>query len=153
MTAEATRLSLTVQFACDTAGLPDRGRMRTWVRAALRARAPGSATITLRFTDEAEARVLNRDYRHKDYATNVLSFPYAPAPDLAGDLVLCRQVLAREAQAQGKTLTAHCAHLLVHGVLHLQGYDHETGEADALAMETEERRILARLGFADPYAT
>jgi len=145
-------LSLAVQFACEADGLPPRARLRSWVRAALRAAAPASATITLRFVDEAEGRALNRDYRHKDYATNVLSFPYADAPELAGDLVLCRQVLEREARAQGKTLADHCAHLVVHGVLHLQGFDHETGKADAEAMEAEERRILARLGIPDPYA-
>ena len=105
--------------------------------------------------NETEGRALNRDYRHKDYATNVLSFPVelpeGVAVDWLGDLVLCAPVVAQEAISQGKTLRAHYAHLVVHGVLHLLGFDHQN-ERDAERMEAEERRILALLGIADPYA-
>lgn len=152
------RLSLSVQYACSEESLPVRAQLRRWVSAACLAAngADAFAEITLRFVDAEEGRVLNREYRgrgqaSKDYATNVLSFPYAPAPQLAGDLVLCRPVVLREAQEQGKPLQAHVAHLVVHGMLHLQGFDHET-DADAERMEVQERIILARFGFADPYA-
>jgi probable rRNA maturation factor len=94
--------------------------------------------------------VLNNDYRGKDYATNVLSFPYDTEPVVTGDLVICPAVVAREAAEQNKPLAAHYAHLTVHGMLHLQGRDHETDE-DAQAMEDEEREILAALGYPDPY--
>lgn len=152
------RLSLTVQYACHAEGLPLRAQLRRWVNAAWLARktaAPGSAEITLRFVDAEEGRTLNREYRgqgraEKNYATNVLSFPYAAPPHLAGDLVLCRPVVLREAAEQGKPTPAHVAHLVVHGMLHLQGFDHET-DAEAEIMEAHERDILARLGFADPY--
>jgi len=105
--------------------------------------------VTLRFVAEAEGRRLNREFRGKDYATNVLTFVYAERP-LAGDIVICAPVVAREARSQGKDVDAHHAHLVVHGLLHLQGLDHETG-AEARAMEARERAILARLGFLDPY--
>jgi probable rRNA maturation factor len=150
MTAEAPTLSLSVQYALDRTGLPTRAELRRWARAALLQ----DAEVTLRLVDEAEGRQLNHDYRGKDYATNVLSFEYGADPDsgaIAGDIVLCAPVVAREAAAQGKPLSAHYAHLVVHGMLHLQGYDHETGEADALAMEAVERFIMQRLGFPDPY--
>jgi probable rRNA maturation factor len=98
---------------------------------------------------EAEGRRLNRSYRGKDYATNVLSFPYARRP-LQGDIVICAPVVAREARTQGKAVRVHHAHLLVHGLLHLMGLDHER-DADATRMEKRERRILAALGFPDPY--
>ncbi len=170
MSQRATQLSLCVQFACGDEGLPrsiarnfpTRSQIRSWVQSALRSQkgetakigntAVRTAQITVRFVDEDEGRTLNRDYRGKNYATNVLSFPYEEAPNLMGDLVLCLPVLQAEAKAQKKTVRAHCAHLLVHGVLHLQGYDHETGDADAEYMEALECRILARLGFANPYA-
>ena len=106
----------------------------------------------MRFVDADEARRLNRDYRHRDYATNVLSFPYAREPVVCGDLVLCAPVVAREAAEQGKPLEAHYAHLIVHGLLHLQGYDHETSARQAAEMESRERRVLHALGYPDPYA-
>jgi probable rRNA maturation factor len=110
------------------------------------------AEMTVRIVDAEEARQLNRDYRHKDYATNVLTFDYAQSPLVMADLVLCAPVVAQEAREQGKSLQAHYAHLLVHGSLHAQGWDHETCEADALAMEAQEVKVLAGLGFANPYA-
>ncbi len=118
-----------------------------WARAAL----VGGGEITIRLVDEDEGQALNREYRGKDYATNVLSFPYDSEPRVVGDLVICPSVVAREAAAQNKALAAHYAHLTVHGMLHLQGWDHEN-DADAQAMEDEERTILAALGFSDPYA-
>ena len=147
------RLNLSVQYACNTDGVPSRPQFRAWARAALNADGMRGGQITLRLVEADEGQTLNRDYRGKDYATNVLSFPYETEPVVIGDLVICRPVVAREAEEQGKMLEAHYAHLVVHGVLHLQGYDHETGEADAEKMEDKEREILASLGFADPYNT
>ena len=143
------RLDLSVQYACNREGVPSRADFRRWLRAA----EPGAARITVRLVDEAEGRELNRDYRGKDYATNVLSFVYDLPEEagLMGDLVLCAPVVAREAAEQGKPLAAHYAHLIVHGMLHLQGYDHED-EAQAAEMEALERDVLGRLGFPDPYA-
>jgi probable rRNA maturation factor len=140
-------LSLTVQYASDAPGLPPRWRLRRWVAAALDA----PAELTLRIVDEAEGQTLNRDYRGRDYPTNVLSFVYSEGGILAGDLVLCAPVVVREAEEQGKSLLSHYAHLVVHGVLHVRGFDHET-ETEAEAMEALEVTILARLGFNDPYA-
>ena len=125
-----------------------RHRVARWVRAALER--PGE--IAVRIVDEAEGRRLNRDFRGKDYATNVLTFDYATEPVVMADLVLCAPVVAREAQEQGKALADHYAHLLVHGALHAQGWDHETSEADAEAMEAREIAILAGLGLKNPYA-
>ena len=105
----------------------------------------------MRFVASAEGRRLNREFRGRDYATNVLTFVYGASP-LAGDVVICSAVVAQEARTQGKPLRAHYAHLVVHGLLHLQGFDHES-ESDALRMERRERRILSGLGFGDPYAT
>ena len=112
----------------------------------------------MRFVDVDEGQALNRDYRHKDYATNVLSFVYdsepvvvSALPAVVGDLVICVPVVLREAAEQGKAASAHFAHLIVHGMLHLQGYDHETGAREARRMEAREREILAGLGFPDPY--
>ena len=136
-----------MQYACNDAELPTRALLRRWVRAAQES----DAQVTIRFVAADEGRALNRDYRGKDYATNVLSFPYAPPPEMAGDLVLCPTVALAEARAQGKTGQAHFAHLVVHGMLHLQGYDHET-DADCASMEEKERGILARLGYPDPYS-
>ncbi len=140
-------LSLSLQFA-DAAHrdhLP-RHKVRRWIRHALEA----PAQITVRIVGADEGRALNRDYRHKDYATNVLTFDYAHEPLVQADLVLCAPVVEREAAEQGRTLEAHYAHLLVHGTLHAQGYDHEV-EAEALAMEALESALLLALGFADPY--
>ncbi len=128
-------------------GLPERNLLRSWIRAA----EPGAAQLTVRFVDREEGRGLNAEFRGKDYATNVLSFPYEIDPVLAGDLVLCWPVVVEEAQEQGKPVEAHCAHLIVHGVLHLQGWEHEE-DAEAEEMEQEERTILAELGYPDPYA-
>jgi probable rRNA maturation factor len=142
-------LELVVQRASRAAHIPADARLRTWARAAVTRR----ALVTLRYVAEAEARRLNRDFRGKDYATNVLTFIYdnAPRGAIAGDVVICAPVVAREARAQGKPLPAHHAHLLVHGLLHLQGYDHERDD-EAARMERRERAVLRRLGFADPYA-
>ena len=125
-----------------------RARVTRWIRAALEA----PAEITVRIVDADEGRALNRDYRRKDYATNVLTFDYQQAPTVQADLVLCAPVVAHEAREQGKTLEAHYAHLLVHGALHAQGWDHERA-ADARAMEAREIALLAALGFANPYGT
>ena len=146
-----TRLNLSVQYACNKEGLPLRPQIRSWVRAALDVDGVRGGQITVRLVDAEEGQELNRDYRGKDYATNVLSFPYDVEPVVCGDLVLCAPVVAREAGEQGKTLEAHYAHLIVHGLLHLQGYDHEAGKAQARQMEDHERTILAALGFTDPY--
>ena len=145
------RLNLSVQYACNKDDLPLRPQIRSWVRAALDVDGVRGGQITVRLVDAEEGRRLNRDYRGKDYATNVLSFPYELEPVLCGDLVLCAPVVARETDEQGKLLAAHYAHLIVHGLLHLQGYDHETGAQDARRMEDHERAILAALGFTDPY--
>jgi probable rRNA maturation factor len=107
--------------------------------------------MTVRIVDAEEGQALNSGYRHKNYATNVLTFDYAQAPVVMADLVLCAPVVALEAKEQGKTLQAHYAHLLVHGALHAQGYDHETSEADAIEMETLEMLIMASLGLPCPY--
>ena len=124
-----------------------RHKVRRWIRHAL----DSDAEITVRIVDAEEARRLNRDYRKKDYATNVLTFDYAHKPVVHADLVLCAPVIAQEALALGKDLRAHYAHLLVHGVLHAQGWEHETNEQDALAMEQRETLVLTRLGFDSPY--
>ncbi|MDP2868826.1 rRNA maturation RNase YbeY [Methyloversatilis sp.] len=146
------RLNLSVQYACPRDACPPRADVLRWLRAALDPKVVARADITVRFVDADEGRALNRDYRGRDYATNVLSFPYEQGAHLAGDLVVCQPVLATEASAQRKPFSQHAAHLIVHGTLHLQGRDHETSDADAEAMETEERRILAGLGLPDPYA-
>ena len=109
------------------------------------------AEITVRIVNLEEGQALNRSYRKKDYATNVLTFDYAQSPVVMADLVLCAPVVAQEAKAQGKTLAAHYAHLLVHGTLHAQGWDHETSLADAQAMEAHEITVLSGLGFDNPY--
>jgi len=147
-------LQLSLQFgqldnaAVHRAALP-RHAVSRWIRHAL----AREAEITVRIVDSDEGRALNRDYRHKDYATNVLTFDYSREPVVCADLVLCAPVVAQEAREQGKTLRAHYAHLLVHGTLHAQGWDHETSAADAEAMETHETVILARLGIANPYGS
>jgi len=141
-------LRLSVQYPGGTDGAPTRAQVRRWVRAACGI----PAEVTVRCVDAEEGQALNREYRGKDYATNVLSFPYESGARICGDLVLCLPVIEREAQEQGKSLEAHSAHLIVHGMLHLQGYDHETSQADAERMEAIERQILADLGYPDPYA-
>ena len=124
---------------------------RHFVTRCLRHALEQDAEITVRIVGQDEGRALNRSYRRKDHATNVLTFHYSQAPVLA-DLVLCAPVIASEARTQGKTLAQHYAHLLVHGALHAQGYDHETGAAQARHMEDRERLILQGLGWPDPYA-
>lgn len=147
-------LELDLQIA-SSAAVPSEAEFRRWCELALRQRSADSE-LTIRLVDETEGRELNRTYRHKDYATNVLSFP-ADVPDelldipLLGDLVICVPVLAREAAEQGKALDAHWAHLVIHGCLHLLGYDH-IEEAEAVEMETLEQELLAELGHPDPYA-
>ena len=140
-------LSLSVQFASNAADLPTRAQVRRWVKAALDI----DAVVTVRFVDAIEGRALNAEFRGKDYATNVLTFVYDDDDPRAGDIVLCSPVVRREAQDQGKALAAHYAHLVVHGMLHFQGLDHER-KADAAVMEAREVAILARLGVPDPYA-
>ena len=145
-------LDLSLQFgkfpdaAVHRAALP-RHSVTRWIRHAL----ASDAEITVRIVGTEEGQRLNRDYRGKDYATNVLTFDYTQAPYVTADLVLCAPVVEREAREQGKTLQAHYAHLLVHGTLHAQGYDHETSEAEAEAMEALEIEILAGLGIDNPY--
>ena len=141
-------LSLAVQYPGGKDKAPTRPQVRRWVRAACATQ----AEVTVRFVGGAEGRSLNRDYRRKDYATNVLSFPYEANERVCGDLVLCLPVVQREAREQGKPLEAHFAHLIVHGMLHLQGYDHESGQDDADRMEAAERDILKALGYPDPYS-
>ena len=141
------RLNLSVQYACNADGLPSRTQVRQWARAALE----GGGQVTVRYVDAEEGQVLNNDYRGKNYATNVLSFVYENDPLTVGDLVICAPVVAREAGEQKRALEAHHAHLVVHGMLHLQGYDHETSTADAEVMEQKEKEILAGLGYPDPY--
>ena len=146
------KLELTLQFAGFPGAAAHRAVLRRPVAARWIARALAKpAEIAVRVVGEEEGRVLNLQYRGKDYPTNVLTFDYASAPVVMADLVLCGPVIEREAREQRKTLEAHYAHLLVHGTLHAQGYDHETGEGDALEMETLEILLLATLGVANPY--
>ncbi len=139
------RLSLQFADASHRAELP-RHLVRRWLQAALAA----PAELTVRIVDAAEGLALNQSFRSQDHATNVLTFDYERAPVVVADLVLCAPVVAQEARAQGLTLQAHYAHLLVHGALHAQGFDHQTG-AEAAAMEARETALLQGLGFADPY--
>ena len=140
-------LTLSLQFADSShrASLP-RHKVARWIRAALES----PAEITVRIVGTDEGRALNRDYRAKDYATNVLTFDYAREPVVVADLVLCAPVLQKEALEAVTPLEAHYAHLLVHGTLHAQGHDHEV-DAEARAMEARETEVLRGLGFADPY--
>ena len=158
MTKGPVRLDVAVGYGVPRTGVPAAVSFRKWVAAALDGRIR-EADLAIRIVGSKEGRALNHHYRGKDYATNVLSFP-AELPEglpegvrlpLLGDLVLCAPVIAKEASAQGKPLAAHYAHLIVHGMLHLQGYDHED-EAQAAEMEALERDVLGRLGFPDPYA-
>jgi len=140
--------TLAIQFEVPAEALPRRATLARWVRAALER----ELAVTLRFVGAREGRRLNARYRGRDHATNVLTFVYDDVSPPAGDVVLCVPVLKREARAQGKTVRAHCAHLIIHGMLHLQGYDHQR-DADATRMEARETALLARLGYPDPYAT
>ncbi len=148
------RLDVFVQNRAGRSGVPLARSFEAWVRAALTGRRRGRTEVNVMVFDIDEARALNRQYRRKDYATNVLSFPYEALPHeksgLLGDLVLCAPVLAREAADQGKPLREHYAHLTMHGTLHLLGHDHET-DADAARMEALERAAMATLGMPDPY--
>jgi probable rRNA maturation factor len=145
------QLTLSLQFAkfndapLHRAALP-RHKVTRWLRAALQS----DAELTVRIVDAEEGQALNRDYRKKDYATNVLTFDYTQEPVVTADLVLCAPVVAQEAKEQNKTLEEHYAHLLVHGALHAQGWDHDE-EEDAQVMELRESDIMARLGFENPY--
>ena len=140
-------LSLSLQFAdaSHRAELP-RHKVARWIRAALES----PAEITVRIVGADEGQALNREYRAKDYATNVLTFDYAIDPVVSADLVLCAPVIAREAAELGITLQAHYAHMLVHGTLHAQGFDHEDDD-EARVMEARETVLMDELGFADPY--
>lgn len=141
-------LTLTLQFADDRhRALLPRARVARWLRAAL----AGPATLTVRIVDADEGLALNRDFRGGDHATNVLTFAYEAEPEVVADLVLCAPVVEREAGELGVAVAAHYAHLLVHGALHAQGFDHKD-EAEAVRMEAHETHVLAGLGFADPYA-
>ena len=144
-------LDLSLQFG---AAVPEahkqlltKARVTRWMRMALLR----NAEITVRIVGAAEGRALNREYRHKDYATNVLTFDYTKEPIIGADLVLCAPVVATEAKEQGKALEEHYAHLLVHGTLHAQGYEHETNERDALEMEALEVLLMQGMGYRNPY--
>lgn len=136
----------TLQVACQACATPSRRKLRTWAQAAL----ARDARVTLRIVDGREGRVLNRRFRGRDYATNVLTFVYDDAPLLSGDIALCAPVIEREARKAALPLEAHYAHLVVHGMLHLQGHDH-IADADAAVMEARETAVLKRLGYPDPY--
>ena len=147
------QLQLSLQFGPSAEAtahreLLTRSKVTTWIRHALAV----DAEVTVRIVDTEEGQKLNREFRQKDYATNVLTFDYQQEPTVMADLVLCAPVVEREAKEQNKTLEEHYAHLLVHGTLHAQGWDHETSAADADEMEAYETAILQELGFADPYA-
>lgn len=139
-------LSLAVQYASTAQNLPTRTQLRRWVKAALQR----DARIALRIVDKAEGRELNKNYRGKDYATNVLTFVYDENEILTGDVVICAPVVEKEAHEQHKDLLAHYAHLAIHAALHLQGYDHEN-ETDAAEMEALETRLMLKLRYPDPY--
>lgn len=152
MSRSLPALSLSLQFARFAAAAPHRAALprhsvARWLRHALDA----DGELTVRIVDAEEGQQLNRDFRGKDYATNVLTFDYAQEPLVMADLVLCAPVIEREAIEQDKSLAAHYAHMLVHGALHAQGWDHETSEEDAEEMEAREIEILAGLGFKNPY--
>lgn len=140
------KLSLSIQYASNQANMATPKQLRKWAKAALRV----DTEVTIRIVDAQEALELNSTYRGKDYATNVLTFPLTETPHLMGDIIICAPVVETEAKTQNKQLEAHYAHLTVHGILHLHGYDHET-EAQAELMESLEISILAKLGYANPY--
>jgi len=140
------KIQLCVQYASDAENLPKPAQFKKWAKATLRV----DTEVTIRIVDETEGRDLNNTYRGKDYATNVLTFPLTEIPHLMGDIIICAPVVEAEAKAQDKPLEAHYAHLTVHGILHLHGYDHET-EAEAELMEGLETAIVTKLGYASPY--
>ena len=140
------KLATTIQYVSEANNLPNASQFRKWAKAALRV----DTEATIRIVDEDEGRALNLAYRHKDYATNVLTFPLTEEPHLMGDIVICAPVVIKEAAEQLKSLEAHFAHLTVHGVLHLHGYDHEDMHQAEL-MESIEIQILAKLGYANLY--
>ena len=147
------QLQLSLQFgafpeAADHRAVLTRSKVTRWIRHALAV----DAEITVRIVGTEEGQSLNREYRKKDYATNVLTFDYQQEPTVMADLVICAPVIEREAKEQNKSLEEHYAHMLVHGTLHAQGWDHETSEEDAQEMEDYETAIMQELGFADPYA-
>ncbi len=145
-------LQLSLQFALGPSARRHRLALpRHFVSRCIRHALESDAELTVRIVDEDEGRQLNLGFRQRDYATNVLTFDYARQPVVVADLVLCAPVVAREARDLGKTLAQHYAHLLVHGTLHAQGWDHETSLKDAHAMEAREVDILARLGQPNPY--
>lgn len=144
--SEAHELSLSVQYASNAKNLPTRQQFRRWVKVALEQ----DVQMALRIVNEAEGRELNRSYRGKDYATNVLTFVYDDTSPIYGDVVICAPVVAREAKEQGKDLLAHYAHLTIHAVLHLQGYDHEI-KRDAEEMEARETALMLKLRYPAPY--
>ena len=144
--SDENKLSLSVQFASNAKKLPTRQQFRRWVKVALQQ----DVQMVLRIVDEIEGRALNQSYRGKDYATNVLTFVYDDSEPLYGDVVICAPVVAREAKEQGKELLAHFAHLTIHAVLHLQGYDHEN-KRDAEKMEALETALLLKLRYPAPY--
>ncbi|OGS90239.1 MAG: rRNA maturation RNase YbeY [Gallionellales bacterium GWA2_60_18] len=146
MTSPQHKLSLSVQYASASPQLTTRAQLRRWAGVALQR----DVRLTLRIVDEAEGRALNQNYRGKDYATNVLTFVYDEGGQLSGDVVICAPVVEREAREQHKALLAHYAHLTIHALLHLQGYDHEN-DADAAAMEALETRLMLKLRYPDPY--
>ncbi len=139
------KLSLAVQYASSAENIPTRAQFRRWAQKALQR----DASLTLRVVDEAEGRELNKAYRGKDYATNVLTFVLDEEP-LYGDVIVCAPVVEREAREQSKDLLAHYAHMTLHALLHLQGYDHENDE-DAAGMEALETRLMLKLRYSDPY--
>jgi probable rRNA maturation factor len=140
------QLKIFIQIASKMAEIPSKNLFKKWAKVALRV----DTEVTIRLVDETEGRALNLAYRGKDYATNVLTFPLAETPHLMGDIVICAPIVALEAREQNKSLAAHFAHLTVHGILHLHGYDHEK-EAEAELMEAIEIQILSKLGYANPY--
>ncbi len=148
------RLTLDVQIATDEARVPDSGSLQQWAESAWLG--DGDTEITLRVVDQTESADLNATWRGKDYPTNVLSFPFEAPPgvpiELLGDMVICAGVVEKEAREQGKSARAHWAHMVIHGMLHLQGYDHQT-DGEAEAMEALETRLMQQLGFPAPYQT
>lgn len=140
------QLWMDVQNVSALNGIPSAAQFKKWARKAIDV----NAEITLRIVDEAEGQELNKAYRGKDYATNVLTFPLMEAPFIMADIVICAPVVAKEAKEQNKTLEAHFAHLTIHGVLHAHGYDHEV-PAQAELMESIETQTLTNLGYANPY--